>query len=264
MFLEKIVQVRREKVSQAKKKIPFWEMRRMAEEQISHRLPLSLTQALLREKAKGKVGVIAEIKKASPSKGVLREQLEPEEVARGYAKSGAAAISVLTEEDYFLGSPEYLNAVRAVVSLPLLRKDFIIDPYQIYEAKVLGADAVLLITSLLAAEELKEMIKITEGLGMEALVEAHSLEEVEKALTAGARLIGINNRDLRTFTTKIDVSLKLAPVLKEAGVVMVSESGIRSKEDIKALMTAGYHGILIGEALMRAPDPGKALEVLLA
>ncbi|GAV22656.1 indole-3-glycerol phosphate synthase TrpC [Carboxydothermus pertinax] len=264
MFLEKIVNVRREKVIKAQKKIPFGEMRKMAEEQVSHRLPLSLSQALLTEKAKRKVGIIAEIKKASPSKGLLREQFDPVAIARGYAKSGAVAISVLTEEDYFLGSPDHLRAVRTVVSLPLLRKDFIIDPYQIYEAKVLGADAVLLIAALLEKEEIKEMINITESLGLEALVEAHNLTEAEKALAAGARLIGINNRDLRTFVTDINVSLELASFLKEAGVVMVSESGIKNKEEIKALMVAGYHGVLIGETLVKASDPGQALEVLLA
>jgi len=264
MFLEKIVDVRREKVIKAKKKIPFGEMRKMAEEQVKKGLPLSLSQVLLREKAKGKVGIIAEIKKASPSKGLLREQFDPVAIAKGYGKSGAVAISVLTEEDYFLGSPDYLRAVRMVVSLPLLRKDFILDPYQIYEAKVLGADAVLLIAGLLEKNELKEMINITESLRLEALVEAHNLREAEKALAAGARLIGINNRDLRTFVTDIKVSLELASFLKEAGVVMVSESGIKNKEEIKALMVAGYHGVLIGETLVKASDPGQALEVLLA
>lgn len=263
MFLEKILRTRRERLAAVKKNRPFPEVRREAEEAARMSRPPSLSRALQAAAAKGKAGVIAEIKKASPSKGLIREQFDPVTIALAYEKAGAAAISVLTEEDYFLGSPLYLQEVSRAVRLPLLRKDFIFDPYQIYEARLLGAAAVLLIAAVLEQEEIEELAAIATELGMEALVEVHDEEEAEKVLAAGVRLVGVNNRNLHTFVTDLNTSFTLAPLLRKAGVVMVSESGINTAAEIQELSRCGYHGVLIGEALMRAPDPGAALEVLL-
>jgi len=205
--------------------------------------------------------IIAEIKKASPSAGLICEDFDPVRFAREYAKSGAAALSVITEVHHFRGNLEFLAMLRWHTDLPLLRKDFIIDPYQILEARRSGADAVLLIAALLDPDDLRSMILETERLGMDALVEVHHEKELRNAIDAGAGLIGVNNRDLRTFDVSLDVSLDLAPHIP-ARVPAVAESGIRSAEDIRRLSEAGYNGFLVGEQLMRAPSPGTALREL--
>jgi indole-3-glycerol phosphate synthase len=211
----------------------------------------------------GRLGIIAEVKKASPSKGVLREDFDPVKIALGYEKGGAAALSVLTDEKFFMGSLSYLRAIREAVDIPLLRKDFIIDPYQVYEARLCGADALLLVVSALAQVSLKELLAVTHSLGMSAVVEVHDEEELARALDAGSRIIGINNRDLRTFEVDLGVSARLSRMVPE-GVIVIAESGISSGDDIKNLMAQGVHVFLIGETFMKAPDPGLELKNLLS
>jgi indole-3-glycerol phosphate synthase len=206
--------------------------------------------------------VIAEIKKASPSSGVIRENFDFVKIAQECQESGAAALSVVTEVHHFHGGLEMLASLRWKSSLPLLRKDFIIDPYQILEARHAGADAVLLIAALLDPAALKSLRIEAEKHGMEALVEVHNEPELEQALESGATLIGVNNRDLRTFEVSLDVSQELARILPKS-VFPVAESGIRTAEDLRRLSDAGYRGFLIGEHLMRAPSPGVALADLI-
>jgi indole-3-glycerol phosphate synthase len=209
------------------------------------------------------VRIIAEIKKASPSKGVLREDFNPVEIAGTYEKNGAVAISVLTEQHYFLGTLEHLKEVRRNVSLPVLRKDFILNPYHVYESRAAGADCILLIVGVLTGQILKEMIGLSRELGMAALVEVHTDEELSKALESGASLIGINNRDLKTFTTDINRTVELAGKVPP-GLVKVSESGINTADDIALLKAAGVDAFLIGEALLRESDIAGKLKELLA
>jgi indole-3-glycerol phosphate synthase len=206
--------------------------------------------------------VIAEIKKASPSAGLIREDFDPVQIAGEYRDSGAAALSVITEVHYFHGGLEILARLRWNSKLPLLRKDFIIDPYQILEARHAGADAVLLIAALMDASALQRMRREAESYGMDALIEVHNEMELQSALDAGATLIGVNNRDLRTFEVSLDVSLNLARLLPK-DVVAVAESGIKTGEDVRRLSDAGYRGFLVGESLMRSPSPGAALTQLL-
>ncbi len=204
------------------------------------------------------ISIIAEIKRASPSKGIISIDFDPLKIAAAYEKLGASAISVLTEEDYFLGSASIFKKVRALVKCPLLRKDFIIDSYQIYESAVLGADAILLIARLLDKETLKEMMGLSHSLGMDVLVEVHHLADLEKACYGGAKIIGVNNRDLNTFETSLSHSVELSSDLP-SDALWVSESGITSAEDIRLLREAGYQGFLVGEALMR---DSKELKIL--
>jgi indole-3-glycerol phosphate synthase len=208
------------------------------------------------------VRAIAEIKRASPSAGPIRPGADPADIAREYAAAGAAAISVLTDEKFFDGRLEFLAAVRGATGLPLLRKDFIVDPYQIVEARAAGADGVLLIAAALAASQLAELMAEAAGHRLDALVEVHSEAEAEAALAAGARLIGVNHRDLASFTIDMGLTARLAPRLPP-DAVLVAESGIQSADDVRALGEAGAHAILVGEALMRAPSPGAALDRLL-
>jgi indole-3-glycerol phosphate synthase len=211
----------------------------------------------------GGLRIIAEIKKASPSKGVLREDFDPVKIALGYEKGGAAALSVLTDEKFFMGSLSYLRAIREAVGIPILRKDFIIDPYQVYEARLYGTDALLLIVSALAQDELEELLALTRSLGMNAVVEVHDEGELERALGAGCRIIGINNRDLRTFEVDLGVSARLSRKIP-GGVIVIAESGISSGDDIKNLMAQGVHVFLIGETFMKAADPGAELRNLIS
>ncbi|HET6668856.1 MAG TPA: indole-3-glycerol phosphate synthase TrpC [Pyrinomonadaceae bacterium] len=211
----------------------------------------------------GDLKVIAEIKRASPSKGVIKENCEPTELACAYSRGGAVTLSVLTEEDYFRGSLYDLRAVREISPLPILRKDFIVDEYQIYETAEAGADALLLIVAALNDEQLSSFRRITEEeLGMDALVEVHTPDEMRRAQRCGATLLGINNRNLRTFEVSLDVSINLARNAPP-GALLVSESGLRSAEDLRRLQALGYSGFLIGEALMRAADPTQALQTLM-
>jgi indole-3-glycerol phosphate synthase len=206
--------------------------------------------------------VIAEVKKASPSAGVIRKDFDFAKIAQEYQKSGAAALSVITEVHHFHGGLEVLASLRWSTSLPLLRKDFIIDPYQVLEARHAGADAVLLIVALLDTAALKRLRTEAEAREMEALVEVHNEEELEKALESGASIIGVNNRDLRTFEVSLDVSLSLGRKIPK-DVLAVAESGIRTTDDLRRLSDAGFRGFLVGEHLMRAPSPGKALTELI-
>jgi indole-3-glycerol phosphate synthase len=196
---------------------------------------------------------ICEVKKASPSKGIIAEDIPWLEIARDYEEGGASAISVLTEPEYFMGSDQYLQEIAAAVHIPVLRKDFIIDPYQIYEAKLLGAQAVLLICALLDTETLSSFIAIANGLCIDCLVEIHNEQEAEEALNAGARIIGINNRDLTTFTVDTGLTSRLRKFIPPS-VLTVSESGIKSADDVRALKELGIDAVLIGESLMRAAD----------
>lgn len=215
------------------------------------------------EKALGKEGInfICEIKKASPSKGLLSVDFPYVQIAREYEEAGAAAISVLTEPEYFLGSDEHLREIRREVSIPLLRKDFIVDAYQIYEARIMGADAVLLICALLDTKTIREYLALCDELGLSALVETHDAEEVASALAAGARLIGVNNRNLKNFSVDINNSIALRRLVPE-NVLFVAESGIKTAAEVDALRQARVNGVLIGETLMRSPDKSTMLAKL--
>jgi indole-3-glycerol phosphate synthase len=206
--------------------------------------------------------VIAEVKSASPSKGLIRENFDAVAIARDYAANGASAISVLTEERFFRGSLTHLEQIRRAVSVPLLRKDFLLDPYQLVEAKSFGADAVLLIAALLGPSLLRELRQQAGRLSLDALVEVHSEDELNAALEAGAQVVGINNRDLKTFHVSLSTTEKLAPLIPR-GTPVVCESGIDSPEQIRRIEALGIHVFLIGESLMRAPEPGKKLRELL-
>jgi indole-3-glycerol phosphate synthase len=254
-ILEKIIARKRERLEEAKRQIPLTEMRASAP--TSHGGGRFI--APLRREG---VNIIAEIKRRSPSKGLIRERFNPVEIAGNYTENGAAAISVLTEEDHFEGSLEILRDVRETTHLPLLRKDFIIDEYQIYEAVHAGADAILLIAAILDGELFDDLFQTARVLGLDALVEVHDQEELEKVMRYGVRLLGVNNRNLRTFETTLDTSLTLAAGLPKE-ITLVSESGIDTRDDIQQLREAGYHAVLIGEKLMRAEDEGAALRELL-
>jgi indole-3-glycerol phosphate synthase len=208
------------------------------------------------------INIIAEIKRRSPSRGVIREDFDPVRIAESYASGGAAALSVLCEEDFFGGSLEHLEAIRERVELPLLRKDFIFDEYQLYEATLAGADAVLLIVAILDDELLQRLIALGRELGLDALVEVHSEDQMERAARAGASIIGVNNRDLTTFRVDLKTSQRLA-ALAPKGATLVSESGISARSDIEMLQTAGFSAFLVGEHLMRAENPGDALRSLI-
>jgi indole-3-glycerol phosphate synthase len=221
--------------------------------------PLSLKAAL--DAAKGPA-IIAEIKRASPSKGEFAMHWDPVELAQVYQDHGAAALSVLTEVKYFKGDPAFIPRMRPVIKIPILRKDFILEPVQIYETAALGADALLLIVSLMERGQLRALLLLTRTLGLEALVEVHTQEEMERALKAGARVIGINSRDLHTFKMYPDRALELA-TLAPADVTLVAASGIKSRADIERLAAAGIKGFLIGETLVVAPDPGAKLREMM-
>ena len=208
------------------------------------------------------VHLIAEVKKKSPSKGIIREDFDPVGIARTYAESEASAISVLTDREFFAGELAYLSAIREVVTLPLLRKDFTIDPYHIYQARLAGADAILLIVSILTLAQLREFTEIARSMGLASLVEVHTDEELDLALTAGAEIIGINNRDLRTFHTDIGTTFRLRASIPTDKIV-VSESGINTHEDVMKLKEVGVNAILVGESLMRSPNIGNKVKELL-
>ncbi len=207
--------------------------------------------------------VIAEVKRSSPSLGRIRDDFDPVVIASGYAAAGAAGISVLTEERFFEGSLDYLAVIRERVDVPLLRKDFLFEPYQIYEARAYGADAFLLIAAILRTEIIRELVALGRELEMTALVEVHTAEQLERSLAAGATLIGINNRDLDTFVTRLETGLELLARVP-AGCTVVIESGLKTDADLARFEAAGAHAFLIGETLMRAADPGAALRELLA
>lgn len=211
--------------------------------------------------AAGQAGVIAEIKKASPSKGILRADFHPAEIAASYARGGAACLSVLTDVDFFQGADAYLQEARAACALPVLRKDFMIDPYQVYEARVLGADCILLIVSALDDALMRELAELAQALGMAVLVEVHDAAELERALALATPLVGINNRDLRTFETRLETTLELLDRIPDDRIV-VTESGILAPADVALMRGHGVNAFLVGEAFMRAEDPGERLAAL--
>jgi indole-3-glycerol phosphate synthase len=221
-------------------------------------LPRGFLTGLYRKIDAGLPAVIAEVKKASPSRGILREDFDPAQIAASYERGGAACLSVLTDVDFFKGADSYLQLARAACSLPVLRKDFIIDPYQVYEARALGADCVLLIVAALGDVMLRELLQLTTHLGMDALVEVHEKEELERALLVPAPIIGINNRDLHSFKTSLGVTLGLLELIPDDRLV-VTESGIHTSADVALMRSRGVDAFLVGETLMRAPEPGEKL-----
>ena len=256
MFLQKILESKKREIAGQKIMLPLSILkRRLAGVPASRDF-----EGALRSRA---CALIAEVKRSSPSKGRIREDFEPVAIARIYAENGAAAASVITERRFFEGEASFLSDIRKSVQIPLLRKDFIIDSYQIYESRLLGADAVLLIARILEASRLRDFIILSSELGLSSLVEVHDETDLEKAVSAGARLIGINNRDLSTFSTDLKVSLRLAPLAPPEALV-ISESGIRSGGDIKTLMSAGIRSFLVGEILMRERDVAGKMKELLA
>ncbi len=249
MILDEIVAAKREELEEAKSLVPFEKISQMA---LRRPRPLDLAAALRGER----VRLIAEVKKASPSKGLICENFNPVEIAKVYCRNQAAAISVLTEVQYFQGSLDYLSDIDYSLGEtrpPLLRKDFIFDPYQVYESRAYGADAILLITAILKYQELTELLVLAHSLNMQCLVEVHNENEIKLALESGARIIGINNRDLKTFKVDINTTARLRPLIPD-GHVVVSESGIKNREDIARLQSCGVQAALVGETLMTAID----------
>lgn len=223
--------------------------------------PRGFAVALTARLERGEPAVIAEIKKASPSRGVIRADFDPPAIARSYAAAGAACLSVLTDERYFQGHDDYLRAARAACEVPVLRKDFVVDEYQLLEARALGADCVLLIVAALDAGLLRALHGAARELGLDVLLEVHDAHELATALTLEPRLVGINNRDLRSFETRLDTTFDLLPQIPP-GVAVITESGIHSADDVATMRRRGVHGFLVGEAFMRAADPGAALRSL--
>jgi indole-3-glycerol phosphate synthase len=254
-ILRRILATKRTEVEAARAAVPLAEIERCARAAAA---PRDFAGALRAKIAAGKPAVIAEIKRASPSKGLLRDPFEPAAIARSYAAAGAACLSVLTDRGYFQGAPEHLVEARAACALPVLRKDFVVEPYQVYEARALGADCILLIAAAVAAGDMRGLERIAHELGMAVLVEVHDALELESALTLRTPLLGINNRDLRTFETRLEATLGLLPRVPSDKLV-VTESGILAPEDVKRMRAAGVSAFLVGEALMRSPEPGKAL-----
>lgn len=256
MILDEIAAATRKRIAAEKEQIPLEEIKAQA-----CALPSDIGFPFEQALKKDGIQFICEVKKASPSKGVIAEEFPYLDIAGDYEHAGAAAISVLTEPYYFKGSDAYLREIVQEVRIPVLRKDFTVDPYMIYQAKVLGASAVLLICAILTDEELSEYHRIADSLGLSALVEAHDETEVARALACGARIIGVNNRDLRNFQVDITNSVRLRKLVPEE-IVFVSESGMKTPEDIAVLRENGTDAVLIGETLMRSPDKREALEKL--
>ncbi|MCI9546091.1 MAG: indole-3-glycerol phosphate synthase TrpC [Lachnospiraceae bacterium] len=256
MILDKIVQSTRKRVERDKERQNLEEVKAQA-------LAMDTRTQFPFEKMLWSEGIsfICEVKKASPSKGLIAPDFPYLDIAREYERVGAGAISVLTEPEFFQGSPEYLKEIRQEVEIPLLRKDFIVDAYQIYQAKVLGADAALLICAILDGAALREYIELCDHLGLSALVEAHDEREMEQALLAGARIIGVNNRNLKDFTVDIGNSVRLRRLAPDE-VAFVAESGIQTRQDVESLEEASVNAVLIGETLMRSPDKKAMLEKL--
>ena len=257
-ILEKILAVKREEVATARQERPLAAMRRDAEKADK---PRDFLGAMRSKISSGMPAVIAEVKKASPSRGVLRADFDPSAIARSYARHGAACLSVLTDMQFFQGHRDYLRQAREACTLPVLRKDFIVDPYQVYEARAMRADCILLIVAALRQDEMVELELIALGLGMAVLVEMHDASELERALALKTPLFGINNRNLRTFETRLETTLGLLRYIPDERLV-VTESGILANTDVERMRSAGVNAFLVGEAFMRATDPGEALATL--
>ena len=259
-ILARILDRKREEVADGARTVPLADMRRRAADAPPTR---GFEAALRARTGTGRAAVIAEIKRASPSRGVIRRDFEPSGIAAGFERAGAAALSVLTDREFFQGAPEHLRAAREATALPVLRKDFLLDPWQVYESRAMGADCVLLIASALGDGRLGELADLARGLGLDALVEVHDEAELERALRLPVRLVGINNRDLRTFHTALATTKRLAPCVPPDRLA-VTESGIAAREDVAELRAHGVHAFLVGEAFMSAPDPGERLAELFA
>ncbi len=257
-ILKQIVEVKHQEVAAARKRVPFEAMR---DDALSRVLTRDFVGALRRKIAAGRSAVIAEIKKASPSKGLLRADFIPADIAQSYAEAGAACLSVLTDRQFFQGQNDFLKQARASCDLPVLRKDFIVDPYQVYESRVVGADCILLIAACLDDAQLAELEAVARSLDMAVLVEVHDRAELERALKLKTPLVGINNRDLRTFEVRLETTLSLLELVP-ADKLPVTESGILARADVQRMRDAGVHAFLVGEAFMRADDPGTALQAL--
>ncbi|AVR87688.1 indole-3-glycerol phosphate synthase TrpC [Thauera aromatica] len=260
-ILDKICAVKVAEVAAATAHTPLSAMRALAEAQPAAR---DFVAAIRTRHAAGRPAVIAEIKKASPSKGVIRADFRPAEIAAAYEAAGAACLSVLTDRSFFQGAPEYLQAARAACALPVLRKDFIIDPYQVFEARAMGADAILLIAACLDGARMRDLEQLAIALGLAVLVEVHDGSELERALQLQTPLIGINNRNLRTFDVSLQTTLELSPRIATGatGRIVVTESGILTPEDVALMRAHAVQTFLVGEAFMRADDPGAALRAL--
>jgi len=254
-ILKKIVAVKHEEIAEGLRKKSLAAMRADAESRV---LTRDFEGALRAKIAAGQAAVIAEIKKASPSKGVLREDFIPADIAQSYAEHGAACLSVLTDKQFFQGSVDYLKQARASCQLPVLRKDFMVDPYQVYESRAMGADCILLIAACLDDAQMADLEAVAHGLGMAVLVEVHDEPELHRALKLKTALLGINNRNLRTFEVSLDTTLGMLPTVP-ADKLLITESGILSRADVERMRAAQVHAFLVGEAFMRAPDPGAAL-----
>ncbi len=257
-ILDKIVAVKREEIADAIKRKPLAVIREDAESRV---LTRDFVSALQGKITAGKAAVIAEVKKASPSKGVLRSDFIPADIAQSYAEYGAACLSVLTDKQFFQGSVDYLKQARASCSLPVLRKDFMVDAYQIYEARVMGADCILLIAACLDDQQMKDMEALARSLDMAVLVEVHDETELDRALKLKTPLVGINNRNLKTFEVSLEATIKLSGKVP-ADRIVITESGIATKADVKLMRDAKINAFLVGEAFMRAEEPGEALAEL--
>lgn len=259
-ILEKIIAVKREEIAAAQKRMPLAAMRADAESRV---LTRDFVGALRAKIAAGQSAVIAEIKKASPSKGVLRAEFEPADIAQSYAENGAACLSVLTDRQFFQGQVDYLKQARASCLLPVLRKDFMVDAYQIYESRAMGADAILLIAACLDDAQMKDLEAVARSLDMAVLVEVHNAAELARALLLKTPLVGINNRNLHTFEVSLETTLALRKEVPQDRL-LITESGILTREDVKKMKDANVNAFLVGEAFMRADDPGTALAALFA
>ena len=257
-ILQKILQRKVEEIYAASQKESAVELSKRAEHASK---PRGFIEAIKTRIANGEPGIIAEIKKASPSKGVMRENFIPADIAKTYEQHGAACLSVLTDRDFFQGSEEYLRQARGVTQLPVIRKDFIIDPYQVYEARAMDADCILLIVAALGDSSMNELLALAHHLDMDVLMEVHDREEMERALMSGAKLIGVNNRNLRTFDVSLQNTLDMLDMVPDDRI-LVTESGIHTPEDVKLMRDHNVNAFLVGEAFMRADDPGKKLAEL--
>lgn len=261
-ILKKIIQRKHEEIAERAVRVSVLDLQARIHAQAGSATdPRGFVLALEKTIAAGRSAVIAEAKKASPSKGIIREHFDPAAIAKSYEHAGASCLSVLTDVDFFMGSDLNLQLAREACHLPVIRKDFIVDPYQIFEARVLGADCILLIVAALSDVQLYQLAELTQSLGMDVLIEVHGAEELQRALPLNTRLIGINNRDLHSFEVSLSNTFDLLEMIPEDRIV-ITESGINTPEDVESMRAQGVHGFLVGESFMRADDPGEKLKAL--